>query len=92
MIETEIDIRGIAHLARLHVEESELAQLKDDFGAVLRMVQNLPEDGTAMAETVETEMQLRHDIAEECVSNREVLLKNAPLTQNGCFVVPKTVE
>lgn len=88
----EIDIRHIAKLARLHVEENEIAKFEREIGKIVSMVENLPEFGdTTIPLNAKDAMKLRRDVAEPSLK-REEILANAPATEAGCIVVPKIVE
>lgn len=88
----EIDIRHVAKLARLKIEENELNGFEKELTAIVHMVENLPPLTGADALLDENDtMALRND--EICPSYpREDILKNAPSSSDGYFVVPKTVE
>lgn len=87
----DIDVKHIAKLARLSVNENEVAALEKEMGDILAMVENLPplESKQALIDVNNT-MQLRED---EVVPSypRDEMLKNVPQTAAGCIVVPKTV-
>lgn len=88
----DIDIRHIAKLARLHVEEDEIPKLEKQMGEIVGMVENLPEfTDTNLPLNKEDAMKLRHDEIRDSMK-REEILKNAPATEAGCIVVPKIVE
>ncbi|HEX3026030.1 MAG TPA: Asp-tRNA(Asn)/Glu-tRNA(Gln) amidotransferase subunit GatC [Clostridia bacterium] len=92
MTEMNIDIRHIAKLARLHVDEAEIQKLGKEMAAIIGMVENLPEFENARLELSEKDaMKLREDEVRPSMSRKEVL-KNAPETEAGCIVVPKIVE
>lgn len=88
----DIDVRHIAKLARLRIEEDNVEKISQDMEAILSMVENLPplEDGGALLEP-DNQMELRPDVATPSFP-REEILKNAPQTAEGCFLVPRTVE
>ncbi|CDZ24276.1 hypothetical protein CCDG5_1159 [[Clostridium] cellulosi] len=88
----DIDIRHIAKLARLHLEENEIPKLKKQMGEIVGMVENLPEfTDTNLPLNKEDAMRLRRDEVRDSMK-REEILKNAPATEAGCIVVPKIVE
>jgi len=88
----DIDIRHIAKLARLHLEENEIPKLKKQMGEIVGMVENLPEfTDTNLPLNKEDAMKLRRDEVRDSMK-REEILKNAPATEAGCIVVPKIVE
>lgn len=89
----KIDIKHIAKLSRLKIEESRLEKFEKDMQLIINMVDNLPDfDGTLTLLDEENPMTLREDKAVTDKFRREDLLSNAPEVQAGCLVVPKTVE
>lgn len=88
----EINIRHIAKLAKLHVDDNEIAKLEKEMSNIVGMVENLPDfPDTAIELKKEDAMQLREDKAVPS-PKRDLILKNAPATEAGCVVVPKVVE
>jgi aspartyl-tRNA(Asn)/glutamyl-tRNA(Gln) amidotransferase subunit C len=91
-MEKEINIRRIAKLARLHVEEDEIERFERDMGAVVSMVEKLPdfEDNRIPLDEKDA-MPFREDEVKPSMERARVL-QNAPKTEAGCIVVPKIVE
>jgi aspartyl-tRNA(Asn)/glutamyl-tRNA(Gln) amidotransferase subunit C len=88
----EIDIRHIAKLARLHIEQDEIAKFEKEMNSIVGMVENLPEfSDTKIPLRTEDAMNLRPDEVKESYK-RDVILANAPAIEAGCVVVPKIVE
>ena len=87
-----IDIKHVAKLARLRIEDEKLSKFENDMQAIVNMVENLPEIIEELVLDKDNAMVLRHDTAEIRKFTRDELLKNAPHIQAGCLVVPKTVE
>ncbi|MDD6237322.1 MAG: Asp-tRNA(Asn)/Glu-tRNA(Gln) amidotransferase subunit GatC [Clostridiales bacterium] len=88
----EIDIKKLAKLARLKIDENQIAGFEKDMTGIIGMVENLPEisgDGTLIDPA--NPMKMREDVAESNYK-RDELMKNAPQTQAGCVVVPRVVE
>ena len=88
-------VRRIAHLARIAVQESEIEKLKGELNAILGWVEQLKEVNVAGVEpmTSVTPMQLKMR-ADEVTDGGDAaaVLKNAPQTEEGFFLVPKVVE
>ena len=88
-------VRRIAHLARIAVQESEIEKLKGELNAILGWVEQLKEVDVEGVEpmTSVTPMQLKMR-ADEVTDGGDAaaVLKNAPQTEEGFFVVPKVVE
>lgn len=88
----KIDIKHIAKLSRLRIEDDKLEKFEKDMESIVNMVDRLPDvEGTLDLNPKDT-MTLREDKAVSDKFKREELLKNAPEVQAGCLVVPKTVE
>ncbi len=86
-----IDVKHVAKLARLRIDEKDVAEFETQMNDILGMVEKLPplESKEALIDTNIT-MQLRKDEIEPSFK-REDMLKNAHETAAGCIVVPKTV-
>lgn len=88
----EINIRRIAKLARLHVEEEEIAKFEKEMGNIVGMVENLPEfTDTNIPLNEKDAMKLRLDEVKPSIQRADIL-SNAPKSEAGCVVVPKIVE
>ena len=87
----DLNIRHIAKLARLKLSEEELQGFEKDMGAIVSMVEKLPELKGNIAISAENAMELREDIVTPSM-DRDAILSNAPLAESGCFAVPKIVE
>lgn len=88
----EIDIKRIAKLSRLRIDESEAKSYEDEMKNIIAMVERMPDITDELTLDLESVMTLREDkLAVERIS-RDVMLSNAPKVVAGCVVVPKTVE
>ncbi len=86
-----IDIKHIAKLARLKIAEEENSKFEKELSDIISMCEKLPQiDGVLNVDESKV-MVLRSDDLEPSL-HRDEVLKNAPQTQAGCVVVPKTVE
>lgn len=88
-------VRRIARLARIAVDDGEVALMEKELNALLAWVEQLSEvDVTGvepMTSVVEQRLKMRADVITE--GNRaEAVLKNAPLSDEDFFLVPKVVE
>ncbi|MGN1480455.1 Asp-tRNA(Asn)/Glu-tRNA(Gln) amidotransferase subunit GatC [Porcipelethomonas sp.] len=88
----KIDIKHIAKLSRLKIEDEKLEKFEKDMEAIVNMVDKLPEVDGDVDLNPDESMTLREDKAVTDKFRREELLANAPEVQAGCLVVPKTVE
>ena len=88
-----IDVQHLAKLARLRIEDDQLAKFEKDMESIVAMVEQLPEvSGDASGLDPDHPMKLREDKEGTDKLTRNELLANAPKMQAGCVVVPKTVE
>lgn len=88
-----IDVKKLAKLARLRIEDEKLAGFEKDMQNIVNMVEQMPKlEGEASGLNPENPMTLREDICESDKFTRSEILANAPQMQAGCVVVPKTVE
>ena len=88
----EIDIKHIAKLSRLKVNDDEVQKFEKEMQAIIQMVENLPQlDASGPLIDPQNPMKLREDVVDHPY-RREEILKNAPKIQAGCVVVPKVVE
>lgn len=92
MKKTNIDIRHVAKLARLKIDDSELERYESEMTDIIRMVEAMPEINEELIIDPNNAMHLREDKLAEDKLSRDVMLKNAPKVVAGCVVVPKTVE
>lgn len=92
---SKIDIRYIAHLARLQLTPAEEAQFGAQLQQILGYVAKLAELDVAgvepMAHVLPLVNVLRADEVRPSLSS-EVVLQNAPEQARGLFIVPKIVE
>ena len=88
-------VRRIARLARIHVDDADLAPLVDELNNILGWIEQLDEvdtDGVEpMTSVVEMVQRLRADQMNDGNLQDEVLA-NAPAAADGFFAVPKVVE
>lgn len=88
-------VKRIGRLARIRIEEDEVAGYQDELNAILGFVEQLGEvnvDGVEPMTSV-TPMQLRR--RDDVVTDGgypERIVQNAPLTEDNFFMVPKVVE
>lgn len=89
------DIKKIAHLARLQVDENETNKLYNDISNILSLVDQLQSANTEniepMANPLDASQVLRQDIVTES-NKREQLQTVAPLVEDGLYLVPKVIE
>lgn len=89
----EIDVKRLAKLSMIKIDDSEIEKFKKDMKGIVEMVQGLPQiDGELIAIDPQNPMTLREDKLSETKFSRDEILANAPDVIAGCVVVPKTLE
>ncbi len=88
-------VRRIAHLARIAVEESEVEHLRGEINAILAFVEQLSEvdvEGVEpMTSVTPMVMRQREDVVTDG-GMADLIVRNAPATEDNFFLVPKVVE
>jgi aspartyl-tRNA(Asn)/glutamyl-tRNA(Gln) amidotransferase subunit C len=89
------DVKRIAHLARIAIDETEaeaaLAQLSGIFGLIEEM-QSVDTTGVEpMAHAQDVMLRLREDVVSEA-DRRSAYQAIAPQVENGLYLVPKVIE
>ena len=91
----EKNIKDIAHLARLKIEENEVVESLTDFSSILSMINEMQtvdtENIPPLANPHEQIQRLRKDAVTES-NDRDNLLKLAPKTTDGLFLVPRVID
>jgi len=91
----EATVRRIARLARIKITEAEAQGLVQELSGILNWVKQLDEVDTSavepMTRVVPIELKKREDVVTDG-GKADQILKNAPLAEDGFFVVPKIVE
>ena len=88
-------VRRIAHLARIEVSEAETPHLQAEINAILKFVEALDGVNVDGVEPMTSVIPMRLPMREDVVTDgdiAELVLANAPLTEDGFFVVPKVIE
>lgn len=88
-------VRRIAHLARIAVEDGEVEKMREEINAILAFVEQLAEvdvDGVEPMTSV-TPMIMKKR-ADEVTDGgiADIVVGNAPATEDQFFLVPKVVE
>ncbi len=95
MAQVEIDIKYVAHLARLSLSPEEERQIGAQLGSILSYIDKLKEVDvsgvTPTAHPFPLVNVVRPDGLHRSLS-REEALRNAPAQADGLFMVPKILE
>lgn len=97
---SEKDVRYVAALANLNLTESEMQRMAQDLDGILAQMDALAaidtEDVAPMTQVLfgggsDDASTLRDDVERPPLGN-ELALRNAPISGNGCFKVPRVIE
>jgi aspartyl-tRNA(Asn)/glutamyl-tRNA(Gln) amidotransferase subunit C len=95
MSAVEIDVKYVAHLARLSLSPEEKQKMGEQLGHILGYIEKLKKVDVSGVEPTAHAFPLvnvtRSDEVRPSLSNEEAL-RNAPAQANGLFIVPKIVE
>ncbi len=89
------DVRNIAQLARLQIDDSSIEQYATDLSNILALAEQMNSvdttDVTPMAHPLDATQRLRPDEVTE-TDQREKFQAIAPDVENGFYRVPKVIE
>lgn len=92
---TATDVKKIAHLARLGIDESQIDHYAQDLTKVLDLMTQMSDTDTqhvvAMAHPMDQIQRLRPDQVSE-TNQRDQFQTIAPQTEAGLYLVPKVIE
>ena len=95
MAAVEIDVKYVAHLARLSLSPEEEQKIGEQLGHILGYIEKLKEVDVTGVEPTAHAFPLvnvvRPDEVRPSISQEDAL-RNAPAHANGLFIVPKIVE
>ena len=95
MAAAEIDVKYVAHLARLALTPDEETKLAGQLGGILDYIEKLKElDVTHVEPTAHAVPMINVTRPDEIRPSlpHDDALRNAPVKANGLFMVPKIVE
>jgi aspartyl-tRNA(Asn)/glutamyl-tRNA(Gln) amidotransferase subunit C len=89
------DVRNIAHLARLHIEEDAIDQYTSDLSSILTLVEQMNQVDSSgvvpLANPLDATQRLRDDEVTE-IDERDKFQRIAPDVAEGFYRVPKVIE
>jgi len=92
---TASDVKKIAHLARLGIDEQQVGHYAQDLSSILDLMTQMGQMDTTgitpMAHPLDQMQRLRVDVVTE-VNQREHFQAIAPQTEAGLYLVPKVIE
>ncbi len=91
----QVQVRRIAHLARLEIGDAEAEHYAKELSRILDLVEQMNAVDTTgvapMAHPNDAGLRLREDTVTE-TDQREEFLKIAPAAEAGLYLVPKVIE
>lgn len=95
MAVSEEEVKYVANLARLQLDQEETKNLATDMNKILEYMELLNEIDTSdvqpLEHVIDLESRLRKDEAKEPISHEDAL-KNAPDADSDYFRVPRVIE
>lgn len=92
---TDQDIKRIAELSRIAVDEKDIADMQTKLNSIFTLIEKMQAVNTdgvePMAHPQDVSLRLREDEVTE-PNRRDDFLALAPQTQDGLFLVPKVIE
>ncbi len=89
------EVQGIAHLARLAIDQEHIPEYTKNLSAILNFVEQLDNidtrDVEPMAHPLDASQRLRPDAVTE-PNRRELFQAIAPATAAGVYLVPRVIE
>jgi len=89
------DIKRIAHLARIEINEAEAEATLSKLSGILGLIEQMQAVDTVgitpMSHSQDVVQRLRDDVITE-TNQRELLQSNAPAVAGGLYLVPKVIE
>ena len=89
------EVEKIAWLARLAIDDKDIPNYSDELSSILGLVERMNSVNTEgispIAHPLELPARLRNDVVTE-KDQRDHFQKDAPLTEEGCYLVPKVIE
>jgi aspartyl-tRNA(Asn)/glutamyl-tRNA(Gln) amidotransferase subunit C len=88
-------VRRVAHLARIAVADDEVEQLRGELNAILAFFEQLSELDVSSVEPMTSVTPMAMKKRPDVVTDGDIadqIMKNAPATEDGFFLVPKVVE
>jgi aspartyl-tRNA(Asn)/glutamyl-tRNA(Gln) amidotransferase subunit C len=89
------EVKKIAYLARLGINENDIGAYTSDLSNMLDLMTQMGEADTEaikpMAHPMDQMQRLRPDVATE-ENQRQIFQSIAPQTENGLYLVPKVID
>lgn len=92
---TTDEVKYVANLAKLYVDENEAEKLTSEMESIINFANMLEEIDTNSIAPTNHAMKVQNVFREDVVTpsyDQKDILKNAPSQEGGCYLVPKVVE
>ncbi|TGL90495.1 Asp-tRNA(Asn)/Glu-tRNA(Gln) amidotransferase subunit GatC [Leptospira congkakensis] len=91
----EKELKNIANLAKLNIEDTDISSMLNDFSRIVQYVDEIKNLDTSSVGDDEIYEQIFYELRKDLAENglkRDDLAKIAPSYENGYVVVPKVIE
>jgi aspartyl-tRNA(Asn)/glutamyl-tRNA(Gln) amidotransferase subunit C len=89
------EVENVAHLARIAIDDNDIAGYTEDLTNILALVDQMQsvttDDIEPMAHPLDASQRLRADQVIE-INQRDHFQKIAPMAESGLYLVPKVIE
>lgn len=88
-------VKRIGRLARIRIEEAEVAKYQDELNAILGFVEQLSEVDVTGVEPMTSVTPMAMKKRQDVVNDGEIakaIVANAPASEDDYFMVPKVIE
>ncbi len=89
------DVRGIAHLARLHIDDDAIDDYVNDLSSILTLVEQMNQIDSSgvepLSNPLDATQRLREDVVTE-INQRDKFQGIAPDVAEGFYRVPRVIE
>jgi aspartyl-tRNA(Asn)/glutamyl-tRNA(Gln) amidotransferase subunit C len=89
------DVKRIAHLARIEIDDAGAATALQQLSGILGLIEEMQAVNTdgiePMSHSQDVVQRLREDVVTES-NQRELFQSIAPAVENGLYLVPKVIE
>ncbi|MDR0677473.1 MAG: Asp-tRNA(Asn)/Glu-tRNA(Gln) amidotransferase subunit GatC [Holosporaceae bacterium] len=88
---TNEDVKKVSYLARIHVKDSEISNIKSSLNGILEFVDQLNEVDCSSVNEIALAPTITHEREDIVIPHDPSLMDNAPQKECNMFVVPKIV-
>lgn len=92
---TPKEVEGIAHLARLAIDDAKVAGYAEDLNNILELVEQMSKVDTSQVEPMSNPLDAKQQLRSDAVTadnQREKFQSIAPATEDGLYLVPQVIE